>query len=146
MYLVTGSFQEQLSSYLGQLGGADYQKWVMDAIEKEKLKQQHLKVVINHLESEVSNLAQETVNQMENSMVQVRRGLLTTLPSVNGHLFMTKNACSFSAFFSSRVFPLKIGLKRCQSQLPGTTQLTFRMLPTFPFVVDIALSLKIIVC
>lgn len=74
---ITGSFQDQLSSYLGQLGGAEYQKWVIDAIEKEKLKQQHLKVVINHLESEVSNLAQETVNQMENSMVQVRRKLLT---------------------------------------------------------------------
>ena len=68
-----GSFQEQLSSYIGQLGSSDYQKWVIDAIEKEKLKQQHLKVVINHLESEVSNLAQETVNQMENSMTQVRQ-------------------------------------------------------------------------
>ena len=71
----TGSFREQFSSYVGQLGSTEYQRWVMDAIEKEKLKQQHLKVVINHLESEVSNLAQETVSQMENSMTQVRRTL-----------------------------------------------------------------------
>jgi hypothetical protein len=58
---------------MGQLGSSEYQRWVIDAIEKEKLKQQHLKVVINHLESEVSNLAQETVDQMEHSMTQVRR-------------------------------------------------------------------------
>ena len=57
---------------MGQLGSSEYQRWVIDAIEKEKLKQQHLKVVINHLESEVSNLAQETVSQMEHSMTQVR--------------------------------------------------------------------------
>ena len=56
---------------MGQLGSSDYQSWVVDAIEKEKLKQQHLKVVINHLESEVSNLAQETVSQMEHSMSEV---------------------------------------------------------------------------
>lgn len=67
-----GSFQEQLSSYMGQLESSEHQKWVVDAIEKEKLKQQHLKVVINHLETEVSNLAQETVKQMEDSMTQVR--------------------------------------------------------------------------
>ena len=57
---------------MGQLESTDYQKWVIDAIEKEKLKRQHLKVVINHLESEVSNLEQETVKQMENSMTQVK--------------------------------------------------------------------------
>ena len=56
---------------MGQLGSSEYQSWVVDAIEKEKLKQQHLKVVINHLESEVSNLAQETVSQMEHSMSEV---------------------------------------------------------------------------
>lgn len=60
---------------MGQLGSSEYERWVIDAIEKEKLKQQHLKVVINHLESEVSNLAQETVSQMEHSMTQVRKGL-----------------------------------------------------------------------
>ena len=70
--LTTGSFKDQFSSYMSQLGSSEYQRWVIDAIEKEKLKQQHLKVVINHLESEVSNLAQETVNQMECSMEQVR--------------------------------------------------------------------------
>lgn len=71
-YFATGSFKDQFSSYMSQLGSSEYQRWVIDAIEKEKLKQQHLKVVINHLESEVSNLAQETVNQMECSMEQVR--------------------------------------------------------------------------
>ena len=55
----------------------------MDAIEKEKLKQQHLKVVINHLESEVSNLAQETVSQMENSMTQVREDSVVCCLSVH---------------------------------------------------------------
>ncbi len=35
------------------------------------MKQQHLKAVIGHLESEVGTLAQETVNRMENSMTQV---------------------------------------------------------------------------
>ena len=72
LILLLGSFQEQLSSYIGQLDSTEYQKWVMDAVKKEKLKQQHLKVVIDHLESEVSNLAQETVTQMEHSMEQVR--------------------------------------------------------------------------
>ena len=60
---------------MGQLGSSEYERWVVDAIEKEKLKQQHLKVVINHLESEVSNLAQETVNQMEQSMTEVSKRL-----------------------------------------------------------------------
>ncbi len=54
-----------------QLGNADHQGWVKDAIEKEKLKQQHLQVVIQHLESEVSNLAKETISQMEESMTHV---------------------------------------------------------------------------
>lgn len=66
-----GSFQDQLSSYVEQLECPDHQEWVKEAIEKEKLKQRHLKVVIQHLESEVSNLSKETIRQMEESMLQV---------------------------------------------------------------------------
>lgn len=66
-----GSFQDQLSSYVGQLETPDHQQWVKDAIETEKLKQRHLQVVIQHLESEVSNLSKETIRQMEDSMMHV---------------------------------------------------------------------------
>lgn len=66
-----GSFQAQLSSYVGQLESPDHQQWVKEAIEKEKLKQRHLQVVIQHLETEVSNLSKETIRQMEDSMMQV---------------------------------------------------------------------------
>lgn len=65
------SIQEQLSSYMQQLGSLEHQGWVREAIEKEKLKQQHLQVVVQHLESEVSNLAKETIAQMEESMSHV---------------------------------------------------------------------------
>ena len=54
-----------------QLQTPDHQQWVKVAIEKEKLKQRHLQVVIQHLESEVSNLSEQTIGQMENSMMQV---------------------------------------------------------------------------
>lgn len=72
----TGALQEQLASYVEQLGSADHQEWMREAIEKEKLKQQHLQVVIQHLESEVSNLSKETIKQMEESMLQVREGII----------------------------------------------------------------------
>ncbi len=67
----TGSFKEELNGYLQQTNSPTYQDWVKEAIEKEKMKQQHLKAVIGHLESEVGTLAQETVNRMENSMTHV---------------------------------------------------------------------------
>ena len=57
-----------------QLETAEHQDWVKTAIEKEKMKQRHLQVVIQHLESEVSNLSMETIRQMEESMMQVRGG------------------------------------------------------------------------
>lgn len=68
---LAGSFQEQLCSYVQQLETPDHQEWVKVAIEKEQLKQRHLQVVIQHLESEVSNLSEQTISQMENSMLQV---------------------------------------------------------------------------
>ena len=60
-----------MSSYVQQLETVDHQDWVKEAIEKEKLKKSHLQVVIQHLESEVSNLSKETIRQMEESMMQV---------------------------------------------------------------------------
>jgi len=64
-------FREQLSCYLGQMSSPDYVSWMTDAIEKEKMKQQHLQAVIEHLESEVTNLAGETVKHMQQSMAHV---------------------------------------------------------------------------
>lgn len=71
-YVHTGCFQDQLCSYVEQLETPIHQEWVKAAIEKEKLKQRHLQVVIQHLESEVSNLSKKTIRQMEESMLQVR--------------------------------------------------------------------------
>ncbi len=71
LFIRAGSFKEELNGYIQQTDNPAYQEWVMGAIEKEKMKQQHLKAVIGHLESEVGTLAQETVSRMENSMVQV---------------------------------------------------------------------------
>ena len=65
------SIQDQLSSYVQQLSSPEHQSWVREAIKKEKLKQQHLQVVIQHLKSEVSSLAKETITQMEESMTHV---------------------------------------------------------------------------
>ena len=68
------TFHSQLSCYLTQLDNPDYVGWVTDAIEKEKMKQQHLQAVIEHLESEVTNMAGETVKHMQESMIHVSRG------------------------------------------------------------------------
>ncbi len=65
------SFRDQLTSYLHQLDTPEYMGWVSDAIEKEKMKQQHLQGVVAHLETEVSTLAQETVSHMQESMLHV---------------------------------------------------------------------------
>ena len=55
-----------------------------EAIEKEKLKQSHLQVVIQHLESEVSNLSKETIGQMEKSMVNVSLCLVIACNGTSG--------------------------------------------------------------
>ncbi len=69
--LHAASFRDQLTSYLHQLDTPEYMGWVTDAIEKEKMKQQHLQGVVAHLEAEVSTLAQETVSHMQESMLHV---------------------------------------------------------------------------
>ena len=69
--LTLGSFREELKHYLQQTSSPVYQDWMREAIEKEKMKQKHLRAVIGHLETEVGSLAKETVGQMEKSMVQV---------------------------------------------------------------------------
>ena len=74
------TFREQLSQYLGHLERPDYHSWVAAAIEQEKMKQQHLQAVIEHLESEVCNLARDTVQEMETSMTHVSQYITTTRP------------------------------------------------------------------
>jgi len=65
--------------------------WVTDAIEKEKMKQQRLQAVIEHLESEVTNLAGETVKHMKESMIHVSRGSLEVTRHVSrGSLEVTR--------------------------------------------------------
>ena len=70
-HTLAASFQDQLSSYLGQMDSPEYAHWVAEAIEKEKMKQQHLRGVISHLETEVTNLAKDTVKQMQKNMLHV---------------------------------------------------------------------------
>ena len=60
---------------MGQLGTPYFQQWIVDAIEKEKMKKSHLQGVINHLESEVAGLSKETVEQMKENMKEVREGV-----------------------------------------------------------------------
>lgn len=69
--LLSASFHNQLEAYMGQLGTPHYQQWITDAIEKEKMKKNHLQGVINHLESEVAVLSRETVDQMKENMKEV---------------------------------------------------------------------------
>ena len=59
-----------------QLSTPGFQGWVTDAIEKEKMKKSHLQGVIRHLESEVTGLARETVDQMKENMKEVREGVV----------------------------------------------------------------------
>ena len=59
---------------MGQLSTPYFQQWIVDAIEKEKMKKNHLQGVITHLESEVAGLSKETVEQMKASMKEVREG------------------------------------------------------------------------
>ena len=56
---------------MGQLNTPYYQQWIVDAIEKEKMKKNHLQAVITHLESEVAGLSKETVEQMKVNMKEV---------------------------------------------------------------------------
>ena len=65
------SFHHQLEAYMSQLGTPYFQQWIVDAIEKEKMKKSHLQGVITHLESEVSGLSKETVEQMKENMKEV---------------------------------------------------------------------------
>ncbi len=94
--LCTGSFQEQLSSYVQQLETADHQDWVKEAIEKEKLKKRHLQVVIQHLESEVSNLSKETIRQMEESMMQVQEVLALSFKPLKSHIAVANDVIMLS--------------------------------------------------
>ena len=59
---------------MSQLGTSSFQQWIVDAIEKEKMKKNHLQGVITHLESEVAGLSKETVEQMKENMKEVRQG------------------------------------------------------------------------
>ncbi|CAI7993879.1 Histone-lysine N-methyltransferase, H3 lysine-79 specific [Geodia barretti] len=65
------SFHHQLEAYMGQLSTPYFQQWIVDAIEKEKMKKNHLQGVITHLESEVAGLSKETVEQMKASMKEL---------------------------------------------------------------------------
>ncbi|CAI7993885.1 hypothetical protein GBAR_LOCUS1346 [Geodia barretti] len=56
---------------MGQLSTPYFQQWIVDAIEKEKMKKNHLQGVITHLESEVAGLSKETVEQMKASMKEL---------------------------------------------------------------------------
>ena len=67
-------FHDQLEAYMGQLGTPYFQQWIVDAIEKEKMKKSHLQGVINHLESEVAGLSKDAVEQMKENMKEVRKG------------------------------------------------------------------------
>lgn len=60
---------------MGQLGTPYFQQWIVDAIEKEKMKKSHLQGVINHLESEVAGLSKEAVEQMKENMKEVIKGV-----------------------------------------------------------------------
>ena len=59
---------------MSQLNTPYFQQWIVDAIEKEKKKKNHLQGVITHLESEVAGLSKETVEQMKASMKEVSEG------------------------------------------------------------------------
>ena len=64
----TGTFRDQLVSYLHQMNSPRYVEWLEDSIDKERKKQEHLEAVTAHLETEVANLSKETVQKMEENM------------------------------------------------------------------------------
>ena len=68
---VIDSFQKQNEAYINQLATPTFSTWLTDAVEKEKMKQKHLRGVIEHLESEVSSLSLETINSMKQSMLKL---------------------------------------------------------------------------
>ena len=80
--LNVGCFYEQIKAYLSQLGDPNFMEWLTDAVEKEKMKQQHLQGIIDHLESEVSTLSRESVNSMKQSMLKVQCIQLLLWPSL----------------------------------------------------------------
>ena len=57
-----------MMAYIDQMNDPHYVTWVTETIEKEKMKQEHLQGVIEHLESEVTTLSLETINNMKDSM------------------------------------------------------------------------------
>ena len=57
-----------MMTYIDQMNNPQYVSWVTDTIEKEKMKRKHLQGVIEHLESEVTTLSLETINNMKDSM------------------------------------------------------------------------------
>ncbi|XP_019855114.1 PREDICTED: uncharacterized protein LOC109584002 [Amphimedon queenslandica] len=65
------SFRQQNEAYLSQLGSSSFAAWLTDAAEKEKMKRKHLTGVIEHLESEVKSLSQETIQSMKKSMLSL---------------------------------------------------------------------------
>ena len=66
--LLIGRFQSQMEEYIEQMSCPSFHSWVVDSIEKEKMKRKHLQGVVEHLESEVSTLSLETINTMKDSM------------------------------------------------------------------------------
>ena len=57
-----------MMAYIEHMNNPQFASWVTDSIEKEKMKRKHLQGVIEHLESEVSTLSLETINNMKVSM------------------------------------------------------------------------------
>ena len=70
------------------------------------MKQRHLQVVIQHLESEVSNLSKETIGQMEDSMMHVCIQCMYVcvcvyVCTVMSHLLMGTKFSDFATFVFS---------------------------------------------
>ncbi len=57
-----------MEEYIEQMSRPSFHSWVVDSIEKEKMKRKHLQGVVEHLESEVSTLSLETISTMKDSM------------------------------------------------------------------------------
>lgn len=70
-------FQGQIQEYIDQLDDPSFVTWLTDAVEKEKMKKEHLRAVIVHLESEVSSLSGDTINNMKESMISLGISNLT---------------------------------------------------------------------
>ena len=96
---------------MSQLSTPGFQGWVTDAIEKEKMKQSHLQGVINHLESEVTGLARETVDQMKENMKEVSEPTCRRGGEVRGQLVALTTPLSLSLSVSVSVSqPLSLSL------------------------------------